>query len=74
MLASNLRAPGMSTLVLNLCLPNIPEPHSYSRPVSPWLNEYIVSSTQKAACDSSIVNGHVCAVRLRCCFFDSAID
>jgi hypothetical protein len=41
MLALNMRVPGLSTLVLNLCLPNIPLPDHYSEPISPWLEEYI---------------------------------
>mmetsp|Transcript_7239 Transcript_7239/g.8618 ORF Transcript_7239/g.8618 Transcript_7239/m.8618 type:complete len:1441 (+) Transcript_7239:158-4480(+) len=41
MLALNLRSPGLSTLILNLCLPNIPSPDHYSSPISPWLKEYI---------------------------------
>ena len=44
LLAGALRAPGLATLILNLCLPNIPPPDPYGNPVSPWLSEYIASA------------------------------
>mmetsp|Transcript_64790 Transcript_64790/g.130298 ORF Transcript_64790/g.130298 Transcript_64790/m.130298 type:complete len:1130 (+) Transcript_64790:166-3555(+) len=41
LLASSLRAPGISTLLVNLCLKNIPEPSPHASPISPWMREYI---------------------------------
>lgn len=41
MQASSLRAPGIGTLLMNLCLKNIPLPPPHGPPVSPWLDEYI---------------------------------
>ena len=44
LMAASLRSPGVSTLLINLALPPIPDPKGYDNPVSPWLKDYIAAS------------------------------
>jgi len=44
-LATSLKCPGFQTMVLNMGLPEIPKPKEFEPAVSPWLSEYIASTT-----------------------------
>jgi len=44
LMAASLRSPGVSTLLINLALPPIPDPKGYDNPVSPWMTDYIAAS------------------------------